>query len=204
MGNGYLLNPIIFLVETLFGLYILAVMLRLMLQIVRADFYNPFSQFLVKITTPVLRPLRKLIPGWGGIDIASVVLLLIIQCLAIIIMTLLHGGGLESFSIAGLLMATVTKLVSLLMYIYFFCLIILAVLSWISAGTYNPVTALMSSITEPLLRPIRNILPRAGIFDFSVFVAILGLIVARMLIMPPLYALSIKLGFPASLLKLLY
>lgn len=204
MGNGYLLNPVIFLVDTLFGLYILAVMLRLLLQIVRADFYNPFSQFLVKITNPALKPLRRIIPGWAGLDMASLVLLFALQCASIIIMALLHGGGLESLSIIGLLMATATKLVSLLMYIYSFSLIILAVLSWISSGGNNPMTALMSSITEPLLRPVRNVLPRAGMFDFSVFVAILGLIVARMLIMPPLYALSVHFGFPGSLLKLLY
>jgi len=204
MGNGYLLNPVIFLADTLFGLYILAVMLRLLLQTVRADFYNPLSQFLVKITNPPLRPLRKFIPGWGGIDMASVLLLLVLQCFAIVIMALLHGGGLESLSIAGLLMATIAKLISLFMYIYFFSLIIIAILSWISTGAYNPVTALMSSITEPLLRPVRNLLPPVGMLDLSVFVTILGLVVARMLIMPPLYALSIHFGFPASLLQLLY
>ncbi|MCK4743498.1 MAG: YggT family protein [Sulfuriflexus sp.] len=204
MGNGYLLNPVIFLIDTLFGLYILAVMLRLLLQIVRADFYNPFSQFLVKITNPPLKPLRRIIPGWGGIDVSSLVLLFSLQCASIVIMALLHGGALETLSIAGLLMATFTKLISLFMYIYFFSLVIVALLSWISTGGYNPVTAIMSSITEPLLRPIRRIMPPVGMLDLSVFVTILGLVVARMLIMPPLYALSIHLGFPGSLLKLLY
>jgi len=204
MGNDYLLNPVIFLVDTLFGLYILVVMLRLLLQIVRADFYNPFSQFLVKATNPPLRPLRRIIPGWGGVDIASLVLLFVLQCVAIVLIALLQGGALESISIAGLLMASIAKLISLLMYIYFFSLIIIALLSWISPGGYNPVTALMSSINEPLLRPVRKILPPAGMLDFSVFVTILGLVVARMLIMPPLYALSVHLGFPASLLRLLY
>ena len=204
MGNDYLLNPVIFLVDTLFGLYILVVMLRLLLQIVRADFYNPFSQFLVKATNPPLRPLRRIIPGWGGVDIASLVLLFVLQCLAIVLMALLQGGALESISIAGLFMASIAKLISLLLYIYFFSLIIIALLSWISPGGYNPVTALMSSINEPLLRPVRKILPPVGMLDFSVFVTILGLVVARMLIMPPLYALSVHLGFPASLLRLLY
>jgi len=204
MGSDYLLNPVIFLVDTLFGLYILVVMLRLLLQIVRADFYNPFSQFLVKATNPPLRPLRRIIPGWGGVDIASLVLLFSLQCIAIILMALLHGGLLESISIAGLVMASLTKLISLLLYIYFFCLIILALMSWISPGAYNPVTALMSSITAPLLRPVRKLMPNTGMFDFSVFIVILGLVVARMLIMPPLYALSVHLGFPLSLLRLLY
>lgn len=204
MGNDYLLNPIIFLVDTLFGLYILMVMLRLVLQMVRADFYNPFSQFLVKATNPPLKPLRRLIPGWGGIDIASLVLLFTLQCLAIVIMSLLQGGALESISIAGLFMASIAKLVSLLLYIYFFSLIIIALLSWISTGGYNPVTALMSNITEPLLRPVRKLIPPIGMLDLSIFITILGLVVARMLIMPPLYALSVQFGFPASLLRLLY
>ena len=203
MGNDYLLNPIIFLVDTLFGLYILVVMLRLLLQLVRADFYNPFSQFLVKITNPPLRPLRRLIPGWGGIDIASLVLLLILQALTIVIMILLIGGDLSSIGIAGLLMASITKLVSLLLYIYLFSLIILAVLSWVAAGTYNPVTALISSITAPLLRPIRRLIPPVGMMDFSVLVASLVLVVARMLIMPPLQELSFALGFPRVLMSLM-
>ena len=204
MGSDYLLNPVIFLVDTLFGLYILVVMLRFLLQMVRADFYNPFSQFLVKATSPLLRPLRRLIPGWGGVDIASLVLLFILQSVAILVMALLQGGALEAIGIAGLFMATIAKLISLLLYIYFFSLIIIALLSWVSTGGYNPVTALMSSLTEPLLRPVRRILPPVGMLDFSVFVTILGLVVARMLIMPPLYALSVQLGFPISLLRLLY
>ncbi len=203
MGNDYLLNPVIFLVDTLFSLYILVVMLRLLLQIVRADFYNPFSQFLVKVTSPLLRPLRRLIPGWGGIDVASLVLLFSLQCLAIVILVLLQGIGLGTIGIAGLLVATLTKLVSLLLYVYFFSLFLLAIMSWISTGGYNPVTALMSSITEPLMRPVRKLIPPIGMLDLSVFVTILGLIVARMLIMPPLYALSVQLGFPRMLLSLL-
>ena len=203
MGSDYLLNPVIFLVDTLFSLYILVVMLRLLLQIVRADFYNPFSQFLVKATNPLLRPLRRFIPGWAGIDMASVVLLLVLQCVALFVMALLQGAPVESIGIAGLIMAAFTKLISLLLYIYFFSLIILALLSWISTGSYNPVTALMSSITEPLLRPVRRVIPPVGMLDFSVFVTILGLVVAKMLIMPPLFALSVQLGFPVALIRLL-
>jgi len=204
MGNGYLLNPVIFLVDTLFGLYILIVMLRLLLQLVRADFYNPLSQFIVKATNPPLILLRRLIPGWGGIDMASVVLVIALQLLAIILVGLLHGGVTEAFSIPGLLMATVAKLVSLLLYIYLFSIFILAIMSWFATGHYNPVTAILASITDPLMRPVRRLIPPMGGLDLSALVVILGLYVARMLIMPPLYALTIALGFPPSLLRLLY
>jgi len=204
MGNGYLLNPVIFLVDTLFGLYILVVMLRLLLQLVRADFYNPLSQFIVKATNAPLKPLRRIIPGVGGIDMASVVLVIVLQLLAIVLVGLLHGGFAESVSIPGLLMATVAKLVSLTLYIYLFSIFILAIMSWFATGQYNPVTAILASITDPLMRPIRRLMPPMGGLDLSALVVILGLYVARMLIMPPLYALTVALGFPPSLLQLLY
>jgi len=204
MGNGYLLNPVIFLVDTLFGLYILIVMLRLLLQLVRADFYNPLSQFIVKATNAPLKPLRRIIPGVGGIDMASVVLIIALQLIAIVLVGLLHGGFAESISIPGLLMATVAKLVSLLLYVYLFSIFILAIMSWFSTGHYNPVTAILASITDPLMAPIRRRLPPMGGLDLSALVVILGLYIARMLIMPPLYGLTVALGFPPSLLQLLY
>ena len=74
MGSDYFTNPLVFLIQTLFGLYILAVLLRFLLQWVRADFYNPISQFLVKITSPPLKLLRRFIPGVGGIDLAAIIL----------------------------------------------------------------------------------------------------------------------------------
>ena len=204
MGDGYLLNPVIFLVDTLFGLYILVVMLRLLLQSVRADFYNPLSEFIVKATNPPLVPLRRIIPGVGGIDMASVVLVVILQLLAIVVIGLLHGGFSEAVSIPGLIMATVAKLVSLLLYIYLFSIFILAIMSWFATGHYNPVTSILASITDPLMRPVRRLIPPMGGLDLSALAVILGLYVARMLIMPPLYGLTVALGFPPSLLQLLY
>lgn len=204
MGDGYLLNPVIFLVDVLFGLYILIVMLRFMLQLVRADFYNPFSQFVVKATNPPLKPLRRLIPGWGGIDVASLVLVFLLQLIAILFLGMLYGGFDAGISIPGLFVYTIAKLVSLVLYIYFFSLIVIAVLSWVSTGGYNPVVGLLVSITEPLLRPVRRLMPNTGVFDFSVMIVILGLVVARMLIMPPLHGLAVQLGFPLSLIRLLY
>ena len=83
MNNPYLSNAAVYLIDTVFSLYMLLVMLRFLLQVVRADFYNPICQFIVKATNPPLRPLRRVIPGVGGIDLASVILLLVLQVVAL-------------------------------------------------------------------------------------------------------------------------
>jgi YggT family protein len=204
MGNGYLAAPIIFLIDTLFGLYILVIMLRFLLQTTRADFYNPISQFIVKVTNPALRPLRRLIPGWGGIDIASLVLLFAVQCMALVLLGLISGAFGAGLSIPGLIMASITKLVSLLLYVYLFGIFILALLSWISPGTYNPVATVIASLTEPLMRPARRLIPPIGGVDLSPMAVILAIYIVRMLIMPPLIGLTLQLGFPVGLARLVF
>lgn len=92
MGGDYFASPIEFLVTTFGGLYVAAVMLRLLFQLARADFYNPISQFIVKITSPLLVPLRRVIPAIGGFDSASVVLMLLLQMAIFAIVLLLRGG----------------------------------------------------------------------------------------------------------------
>lgn len=204
MGNGYLAAPVIFLIDTLFGLYILLILLRFLLQTVRADFYNPISQFIVKATNPLLRPLRRIIPGWGGIDNASLVLLFLTQCLALLLLGLISGAFSGGLSIPGLILASITKLVSLLLYVYLFGIFILALLSWINPGSYNPVAAVIAKLTEPLMRPARKLIPPISGLDLSPMVVILGIYVLRMLLMPPLLDLTVQLGFPVELVRLVF
>ncbi|MDT8404614.1 YggT family protein [Sulfuriflexus sp.] len=204
MGNGYLAAPVIFLIDTLLGLYVLVVLLRFLLQTTRADFYNPISQFILKVTDPALRPLRRLIPGWGGIDNASLVLLFVVQCLALLLLGLISGAFADGLSVPGLLMATITKLVSLLLYVYLFGIFILALLSWISPGGYNPVAAVIANLTEPVMRPARRMIPPIGGIDLSPMAVILAIYVLRMLIMPPLMSVSVQLGFPLGLARLVF
>ncbi len=179
--NSYLSSPLSFLVSTLFSLYILAVMLRFLLQVTRADFYNPLSQFIVKITTPALRPLRRIIPGWGGVDVAALVLMLVLQMLSVWLVFLLAGRGVDPL---GLLIVSVAQLVDLAFNVFIFAILIQAVLSWITPGTYNPVTSVLFSLTEPVLRPLRRFVPPISGFDLTPLVALLGLQVVRMLVMP--------------------
>ena len=177
--------------------------LRFLLQTVRADFYNPVTQFLVKLTNPPLKPLRRIIPGWGGIDVASLVLAFVLQFVAMALLLLLSGTDMGLVAIPGLLLATLTKLVSLVLYIYLFGIFILALLSWINPGVYNPIAAMLYSITEPLLRPAQRLIPPIGGIDLSPLAVILVIYVVRLLVIPPLLHLTLVTGFPATALGLI-
>ena len=130
MGGSYAGNAGVFLVQTLFGLYMGAVLIRFLLAWVRADFYNPISQFLVKVTNPVLVPLRRVIPSLGRIDLATIVLLLALQMLELVVVGLISG---VSFKPVGLLVLLVAQLLALLFQIYFVTILIQGVLSWVVA-----------------------------------------------------------------------
>jgi YggT family protein len=163
----------IYLVSTLFTLYIMTILLRFLLQTCRADFYNPISQTIVKITDPGLRPLRRIIPGLGGIDLSSLALALIVQSIAICLIILLLGGQLPN--ILSILSWSVVGILSLLLNIYFFALIIVIILSWVAPNSYNPAAVLIHQLTEPLMRRARKIIPPIGGLDISpifIFIAI--------------------------------
>ncbi len=164
MGGGYFGNAGVFLINTVFGLYILIVMLRFLLQLVRGDFYNPVSQFLVKATSPVLVPLRRVIPGLFGIDFAAVFLLLVLQIMQLVLVGLVKG---YAFQPLGLVVMSIAELASLTLNIFFFSILIQVILSWVNPGTHNPVTALVYGLNEPLLRPARRLIPPVSGFDFS-------------------------------------
>jgi YggT family protein len=187
MGSSYLTNPVVFLIQTLFGLYILAVMLRFLLQLVKADFYNPISQFLVKATNPALKPLRRIIPGFGGIDLSSVVLAWLLK--AIELFLIITIAGTSSNLIAPFIWA-IPELIELLINIYLFGILIQVILSWVNPGSYNPATALLYSLTGPLMRPAQKILPPMGGLDLSPMLVMIGLILLKMLLLPPLRHLT--------------
>lgn len=185
--NDYLLRPVEFLVRTLFDLYILAVMLRFLLQWVHADFYNPVSQFIVKITNPPLRPLRRMIPGLGGLDMAAVVLMVALQMVSVAVILFMRGG---TIPLLALFLLSATELIGLVFNVFIFSIIIQAVLSWVNPGAYNPVASILYSLNEPLLRPVRRIIPPISGLDLSPLVVILALQLGKMLVLPPLQQLA--------------
>lgn len=175
--NGYFTQAGVFLIGVIFGFYILLVMLRFLLQLVRADFYNPLSQFVVKMTNPPLRMLRKMIPGVGGIDFAAVVLLLGLQILELVLTRSILGHGLHPW---GLFVQALAQLISLAIMIYIVAILVQVVLSWVQPGNYNPITAVLYQLTEPVLRPFRRALPVISGIDLSPMVALIVLYLVMM------------------------
>jgi YggT family protein len=162
---GALSEIIGYLVQTVVSLYLVAMLLRFLLQLVRADFYNPICQFLVKATNPLVVPLRRVIPGFGGIDLATLVLAMILQMSAIVILLLVNGLGLPN---PVLIVAwAALGILSLLVNIYFFALLAMIILSWVAAGSNHPAIRLLYQITEPVMAPFRKILPPMGGLDLS-------------------------------------
>jgi len=154
-----------YLIQTFLSIYLVAMLLRFLLQVVKADFYNPISQFLVKITNPLVIPLRKIIPGYGGLDLASLLLALVLQAGGIVAILLLNG--LEAPSPLQLLIWASLGIVGLLVNIYFFALLAMIILSWVAPGSNNPAIYLLYQITEPVMAPVRKMLPPMGGLDFS-------------------------------------
>jgi YggT family protein len=185
MGPGYLAQPAIFLVKVLFGLYATLVVLRFLLQMVRADFYNPLSQFIVKATKPLLNPLRRIIPGVSGIDIASLVLAWLVITLEQLAILGLAGTG---FQPAGAALLAIPELLTLFINVFLFAILIQVIISWINPGSYNPAIGLIHSLTEPLLGPVRRRMPNMGGLDLSPMVVMLGLVLLEMLLIPPVKA----------------
>lgn len=181
MPSNYFVDPLIFIINTLFSLYILAVMLRLFLQQVRANFYNPVAKFLVTITQPLLHPLRRTIPPIGSIDTASIVLLLILTMVKLAIISSLILG-MPPFSL--LFLASIGDLIALAFKIFKIAIILQVILSWVAPSTYNPATMLLYNLTEPLLQPARNLVPPMGGLDLSPLVVLVALQVISMFIEP--------------------
>ncbi|WP_240220925.1 YggT family protein [Rheinheimera hassiensis] len=165
------MQAVLFLIDTAFSLYLMVMILRLWLQLVRADFYNPFSQFVVKATNPLVLPLRRIIPSIGRLDTASLVLAYSIMLVKLLVLQLIQSG---QVLLVPSLVLSVVFLVKEILTLLFWILVIRALLSWFSQGR-SPVEYVMHQLTEPLLRPIRNILPPLGGLDLSVLVVLVGL-----------------------------
>lgn len=162
------MNPFVFLIDILFQLYATALLIRLLLQWVRADFYNPVSQFIVKITNPPVLPLRKIIPGFGGIDVAT----LLLAFFVLAIKAMLIYQTIEPLTVG--LIALGETLV-LIISIFLYSIIIQAILSWVNPDPHNPAVALLNSLTFPILKHFRNLIPPMSGMDISPVLAIIAL-----------------------------
>ncbi len=187
MDSSYMTDPVIFVIDSLFSLYILAVLLRFLLQWCGANFYNPISQFLVKVTHPPLRILRRFVPPIGKIDTSSLVLVLTLQMLADFSILMLKG---VSIGIGALTILSLTQLISMLINIFIYAVFARAILSWINPGAFSSASSILDSLTEPLLSTCRKFIPDLGGIDLSPLAVLMLLQLAKMVILPPLHQLA--------------
>ena len=184
--NNYATNPLIFIISTLFHLYAFALALRFILQWVKADFYNPVSQFIVKITSPVVNPARRLIPGYKGLDIATLIICYLVLVVSQTIVLSLQGIQVTPMIIT---ISAIPELVSMIINVFFYGILIQAIISWINPQGHNPINNLLYSVTSPVLRPVQKFIPPLGGMDISPIFAMIGLKVIEMLINPIFYSL---------------
>jgi YggT family protein len=157
-------NSLIFVVKTLSDLYLLTFLLRFIMQWTRADFYNPFAQFIVRITNPLVVPARRIVPSAGGVDVPTLVVLVLLEGLATWVLLRIANAAVPP---AGFAMLVFLRLVRLTLSFYTVAIIVHVVLSWIGQARYNPIGSVLSDLVEPVLRPVRRILPPIGGLDLS-------------------------------------
>ncbi len=169
------------LVSTLGGLYLLAVLLRFLLQIARADFYNPLSQAVVKITDPVVRIFRTIVPGYRGVDFSSLVLALVVE--ATLIMALIFLYGYQMPAISSIITWALAGVIFFVINIYYWAIIASIIMSFVMMFSGNmtphPALQLVWQLTEPVMRPIRSVLPSMGGLDFSPIFIFIGIQLLR-------------------------
>lgn len=172
----------LFLTNTLFSIYISLVMIRFMLALFKADFYNPISQTIVRFTNPPLVFLRRFIPPIGKFDSSAIVLMILLQMAELWLRTLIMD---QSVTFLALFVVSFIELIKLGIWIFIIALIVQALISWINPGMYqmqNPMAAILNSLTAPLLKPIRRMLPRTGMIDFSPMLAIMLLYILLIIV----------------------
>jgi len=181
-------------IELAVHIYTLLMLLRLVLQMVKADFYNPISQFIVKATNPVLMPLRKFIPGFFGIDFPAVVIAVFVQIIGVILLQWLSSDSVVANPFFYLILGIVGAL-SVLVSFYLFAILILVVISWVAPGNMHPGAQLLAQLTEPVMRPVRNLMPDTGGLDFSPMIVLFIIWILQDTVLPGLkLTLSQMLG----------
>jgi len=159
------LNALYYIVETLISLVFFVFLLRLVLQLARADFRNPIAQAIVKLTNPVIVPLRRILPPARKIDTASVVAVVLVALAEIGLLYALRGMGTPD-ALTWLRIAALRMLTKVL-WLYFYAIVLYALLSLLAPGQHTPVSSLLASICEPVLRPFRRLVPPIGGIDLS-------------------------------------
>lgn len=179
----------LFLIQTIFNLYIYVVILRLILQAMRIRFDNPLSQFAIRFTQPVIKPLQKILPEVKGIDLAIVMFLLVLEMLKFFLLVLVGDAFFPN--IGGLFLLSLGDMLNHLDNFYFYAIVFKIILSWLVPLQNNPLYFIATQITAPILYPIRRFVPVVGGFDFSPLIALILLKLLEIILITPLMQLGV-------------
>ena len=188
---NYFANAGVILVEFVFGILILLVVLRVLLQLVRANFHNPIVQFLYKATNPLLMPLRRVIPGWRRLDVAGVLLAWLLFLVKASLVFALAG---RMPSLPGLLLIALADMLGWLLVCLLVLVFVRVVLGFVGGDSRHPVVPLVFQLTEPVLAPVRRRLPTPGGIDLSPLLVFLAVALARALVVQPLFDFGQRVG----------
>lgn len=170
---------LIFILNTLFTLVVIAFLLRVLMPLVRADFRNPLGQAVLRLTNPLVMPLRKLVPPAGKLDLAAVIALLLVQFAGTALLRLVAGGG---FHAGAVLSGGLRDLLLTILQFYVFAILIYALMSWFGPGNGTPAGRVLARLCEPLLEPVRRVIPPIGGLDLSAMLVLIGLQALRILL----------------------
>ena len=188
MNNPYIGNASSYLIEVFLGLFVFALLLRFMLQWVRGDFYNPIGEFLVKFTNPIVIPLRRIVPGFAGLDIATLLATIGFSFAKTWLILQIAGAQAAPF---GLFIYAIAEMLKLAIYIFMGAIIIRIVASWIAPqAAYSPIMSPIYALSEPMMSLARKIIPDFGGIDLSPILVFVFLNLTQMLAIAPLYALA--------------
>ena len=170
---------LVFIINAVTSLYLLVLLLRFWMPWLRADFRNPLAQGILRITSPLVIPVRRIVPSFGRLDTATILVAFVVQYLTIVLLLLIlkTSAGMGPIAVTALV-----KLTVLSVYLFVYAIFIRIILSWISPGSYNPATTIITTLTEPVLRPIRRLIPAMGGFDISPIFAIILLIAVTIVV----------------------
>ena len=163
-------NSLSYLIEVLGDLYLLLFLLRFIMQWIRADFYNPLAQFIVRATNPLVIPARRVVPSSGGVDLPTLVVLILLEAVFTGLLIYIASVPTSFGQITGLVLL---RLLTLTLNLYTWTILIHVILSWVGPRGYHPVTTILAELNEPVLRPIRRILPPISGLDLSPLLAII-------------------------------
>jgi len=168
-----------FIVKTLVQLYLLLLLLRFWLPMMRADFRNPIAHGILRITSPLVIPVRRIVPPIGRIDTATILVAYVLEFLLILVLLAIRGLSVATLPIA---ITAILELAILSLNLFFFVILIKVILSWVAPQNHNPMTVLLNTMAEPVLRPFRRIVPTFGGFDISPIFAIILLKAAEIVL----------------------